>query len=521
MDCQKRIRSFCLSLQKTVWFSKPSSILPVCVLAVFIGNLLFVVTPTVDGQTPQKTQQLVQSLIQELAQADFDQRESAEQQLVEIGSPAVDLLVKELIACKPDVCSRIKRILQACTERCEEEDVFKVLAVLRVRFELPEQRIKPMLENWASQRRAEIIENWRQQGAIVIDTFKGIPNTSVGRKNQKQAKVAWPELKTRSTAELLKLILEGSLEQNKKLVFNSTKGADGFKKSVSMVLKEPVAVTIGENWRGDYSIFDFTQSQSQSVLPINALELQKRDVDNSLLVAIKGHPIISVMLTECSVAADLKEGLPRSVGVLTINGSTDAVEALKAVSDDSQAFNRVAFVNTKFGKKEALALKGVRQLTTIGLTSIDIEKDAFDGLASLGQLRRLKIDRCKFSMAEFIEYRDKKRGDVVVNFIAAKAFLGVSSNQFRGLRRADRIPLEQVEGDCVVTDVVAGEAADRAGMKNGDEILRIGGQKLENFEELRLVVAQYDVGEKVTIEIRRDGKDQTLTVTMGARKESH
>ena len=141
-------------------------------LVVLSGWFFFIAVSVVDGQVPQQGQPQIQQLVKQLAHPDFEQRESAERQLIEIGSRAVDSLLEELIDCKPDVCSRIKRILQLCSEKCDEESLFKVLGVLRLRFEVSDQRIEPLLQRWAFQRRGELVANWREQGVVVNDPFE-------------------------------------------------------------------------------------------------------------------------------------------------------------------------------------------------------------------------------------------------------------------------------------------------------------------------------------------------------------
>ena len=544
MKCQKRTHAGRFSNLPACRL--PASVLPISVLVVFLGILL--VVPVVNAQTAPDTQSQVQLLIQQLGQTDFDQRESAEQQLIEMGAPAADFLIKELINdCKPDLCSRIKRILHGCLERCEKaEDFFKVLAVLRIRYEISEQQIRSLLVRWTFQQRADIVAQWRRLGAVVFDPLEGGANANllgnlegrflnelaqargnliqieILRSKQKastgraQSKVDRSEPENRTTAERLKLVLTGSVEQNKKLVTNFKSGADGFIKSLATMRQEPVTVTIGADWRGGDSVFDF--AKSKAVLPIGSFELQKKVVDDSLLLVLKDHPVRAVTLSECSIAADIKEALPTTVSALSIMGPANLPETLKVISGSNLSLDRIRLVETKFGKQEALALKDLQKLTSLELTKINIGKDGFEGLLPILQLNRLTLDRCKFPTAEFIEYRAKKKGEVVVNF-TAKAFLGVSSNQFRGLRRGNLAPPQQPEDDCIVTEVVPGEAAERAGMKPGDEILRIGGQKLETFDDLRIVIAQFDVGEEVTIQILRDGKEQTLTATLGAHAD--
>ena len=540
MDCQERICFRSHSQRAIVQLIKmPARLMPACMLVVLSGWFFFIAVSVVDGQVPQQGQPQIQQLVKQLAHPDFEQRESAERQLIEIGSPAVDSLLEELIDCKPDVCSRIKRILQLCSEKCDEESLFKVLGVLRLRFEVSDQRIEPLLQRWAFQRRGELVANWREQGVVVNDPFekrgdvlevmgglgqfrlapvrqdfeqRGFAPTPTGLKQPTvvEQKI---EAHTRSNAELIRLVLKGTLEQNKKLVLNSKQGADGFEKKVSMVQKQPVVVTIGENWKGDYSIFDF--DDAPSVLPISGLELQKLEINDTLLSAIKKQPISTVVLTECSVAANLKETLPRSVSSLVIDGSDSSADLLRLVSSESPMLRHLRFEKSKFGEDEALMLRSFGQLTNVDLAKIDLAGSVFDGLAAVRSLRRLDLQRCKFPAAAFNEFKEKRGRSVDVKF-TPQAFLGVSADS-RGI--AAQFPRAQLKGACIITTVVPGEGAERAGMKIGDEVFQMGDYKIADFDELRVVIAQYEVGDEATIKVRRDGKELTLKAKLGSPSE--
>ena len=540
MDCQERICFRSHSQRAIVQLIKmPARLMPACMLVVLSGWFFFIAVSVVDGQVPQQGQPQIQQLVKQLAHPDFEQRESAERQLIEIGSPAVDSLLEELIDCKPDVCSRIKRILQLCSEKCDEESLFKVLGVLRLRFEVSDQRIEPLLQRWAFQRRGELVANWREQGVVVNDPFEkrgdvlevmgGLGQFRLAPVRQdfeqrgfapsptglKQPTVVEQKIEahTRSNAELIRLVLKGTLEQNKKLVLNSKQGADGFEKKVSMVQKQPVVVTIGENWKGDYSIFDF--DDAISVLPISGLELQKLEINDTLLSAIKKQPIGTVVLTECSVAANLKETLPRSVSSLVIDGSDSSADLLRLVSSESPMLRHLRFEKSKFGEDEALMLRSFGQLTNVDLAKIDLAGSVFDGLATVRSLRRLDLQRCKFPAAAFNEFKEKRGRSVDVKF-TPQAFLGVSADS-RGI--AAQFPRAQLKGACIITTVVPGEGAERAGMKIGDEVFQMGDYKIADFDELRVVIAQYEVGDEATIKVRRDGKELTLKAKLGSPSE--
>jgi len=71
------------------------------------------------------------------------------------------------------------------------------------------------------------------------------------------------------------------------------------------------------------------------------------------------------------------------------------------------------------------------------------------------------------------------------------------------------------ENGSLVTSVEDGSAADKAGVKVGDVITRFDGKDTQNTRELRNRVAATAPGTKVKVDIVRNGKPMTLSVTLG------
>jgi S1-C subfamily serine protease len=68
----------------------------------------------------------------------------------------------------------------------------------------------------------------------------------------------------------------------------------------------------------------------------------------------------------------------------------------------------------------------------------------------------------------------------------------------------------------LVTQVVAGSAADRAGIKTGDIITSVNGVAVKSPTELRNTIGLTRVGEKIDVGLLRDGKPQRVTATITA-----
>ena len=92
-----------------------------------------------------------------------------------------------------------------------------------------------------------------------------------------------------------------------------------------------------------------------------------------------------------------------------------------------------------------------------------------------------------------------------------------------------------VEAGLLVTEAVAGAAADKAGVRGGSRVVRIGrysipldgdiiiavgGEAVDSFEELTVYLeTQTSVGDTVPLTIIRDGVEQTIPITLEARPQ--
>lgn len=71
------------------------------------------------------------------------------------------------------------------------------------------------------------------------------------------------------------------------------------------------------------------------------------------------------------------------------------------------------------------------------------------------------------------------------------------------------------ENGALVGGVQPGTPAARAGLRAGDVIVELNGRKVTDSRHFRLMVAQTPPGTKVTLKLLRDGKERSLTATLG------
>ncbi len=81
---------------------------------------------------------------------------------------------------------------------------------------------------------------------------------------------------------------------------------------------------------------------------------------------------------------------------------------------------------------------------------------------------------------------------------------------------AASLGLQKDRGE-IVARVEPGAAAARAGIRQGDVIVKVNGQEVTPDNTLSYIVANLPIGTRVPLEIIRNGKRQTLTVVVGER----
>ena len=73
-------------------------------------------------------------------------------------------------------------------------------------------------------------------------------------------------------------------------------------------------------------------------------------------------------------------------------------------------------------------------------------------------------------------------------------------------------------GEVIVTQVVEGLPAEKAGIVRGDQIVKIGGEKIDNETEISQIT-KANAGKKVEVEIKRDGKTTAKNVEIRAKND--
>jgi serine protease Do/serine protease DegQ len=119
----------------------------------------------------------------------------------------------------------------------------------------------------------------------------------------------------------------------------------------------------------------------------------------------------------------------------------------------------------------------------------------------------IPVNIAKSIMAQIVQYGKVRRG-----------LLGVSISDFSA-DTAKAYGVEAREG-ALVQEVASGSAAEKAGIKVGDIIISVDGEAITNAANLRTTIGVKRSGDKVQLDVLRDGKRRTLTATLDERDSS-
>lgn len=113
----------------------------------------------------------------------------------------------------------------------------------------------------------------------------------------------------------------------------------------------------------------------------------------------------------------------------------------------------------------------------------------------------IPINMAKWVANQLIENGEVRRG-----------YLGVMIQGLNG-PLADKLNIDADAG-ALVAQVIADSPAEKAGLKPGDVVMKLDGEKVNSPKTLQNAVEKIEIGKSYDLEILRDGEKQTLSVTI-------
>lgn len=223
-----------------------------------------------------------------------------------------------------------------------------------------------------------------------------------------------------------------------------------------------------------------------ALLKIDAKELQFLNFGNSDALKV-GEWVIAVgnpfNLTS-TVTAGIVSAKSRSINIL---------------SNQSQSLGIEAFIQTDAavnpGNSGGALVNSRGELVGIN-TAIASQTGSYSG----------------YSFAVPISIAAKVVNDLKEFGVAQRALLGVSIRDIDGALAAEK-NIEKIEG-IYVAGVNTNSAAKEAGIEEGDIILSVNNERVNSVPELQEKISRHRPGDKVTIKVKRLGKEKQFTVTL-------
>ena len=100
-------------------------------------------------------------------------------------------------------------------------------------------------------------------------------------------------------------------------------------------------------------------------------------------------------------------------------------------------------------------------------------------------------------------------------YVTGRAYLGVSTQDVTLRSRSGMWYYSEGTRCVMVEKVVAGSAAEQAGLKAGDLILKLDDVQISTGDGLSAAIGNYKPGDTATLTIQRDGREMTIEVTFG------
>jgi membrane-associated protease RseP (regulator of RpoE activity) len=165
--------------------------------------------------------------------------------------------------------------------------------------------------------------------------------------------------------------------------------------------------------------------------------------------------------------------------------------------------NSIAFVDAKVDSTTLEPLKQLPRIQSLEFRYVELSDEFAEILASLPIRTLLELTGTGIS-ADVVESMRQSLPGLQINH-GKGGFLGV---KWSG-----------VTDVCEIHDVLANSAAESAGLKNGDVIIRVDAAVIKQFEDLQKEITQHIAGDELEIEFLRGGQKKTLKLILG-RKDS-
>ncbi|MBU6293544.1 MAG: Do family serine endopeptidase [Planctomycetes bacterium] len=112
------------------------------------------------------------------------------------------------------------------------------------------------------------------------------------------------------------------------------------------------------------------------------------------------------------------------------------------------------------------------------------------------------------------------KDQLLANGGVKRSYIGVAMQSVQDPALARKLGLPEVRG-AVVNDVVGGAPAEKAGLQPGDVIVGVDGKPVKDSRALQAMIASQQPGREVSLDVVRDGKNQSLKVKLEEQPKAY
>lgn len=496
----------------------------------------------------------IKALISQLDSLNYVERESAANELADIGGLAIGPLALQSLDCSPEQSWRIKKTLEKICTGGDEEVFFRAFGILQLRFDggnvAMSRKMTELQNKWKLKRKQEAIAKLRSKGAIVNDPWENTPqdqNLQLGGfggnmifLNGRPVEMfdddispvttrpkPKPALSEKELRNRIDQILNSDLEETREIVLSNADTPDRVDSFVDP-FDNPIIVN-----QGVFARAGFPRSATSGVTVSLTKDWNGEDQDLESLTAVSQLSEISVI--DVKLSSDALHTITRcpTLSKLILSGRSPSLKEIAGLSWP-ESLREFEFANRMITSELIEACASINTLQKLSFDQCEMQDAVFDELKTLSQLRGLEfkttvinqsmfrsiadlksltslnLSACKFQTRDF-ESLKSQRPELQVSF-TAQAFLGVRGPvEVIRLAGADEVG----PAGCLISEVISGSGADKAGMKIGDVIQSVNRQPIFRFEDLRLHIAQHVPGEKLDVVVQRGEESIDLVVELG------
>ena len=185
-------------------------------------------------------------------------------------------------------------------------------------------------------------------------------------------------------------------------------------------------------------------------------------------------------------------GNPLGLGITVTDGIVSAVNREVTDSDNNsyEAIQTNAAINS--GNSGGALVNSQGQV--IGINTLKVSGEGVEGVGFA-----IPINSTKDITDQLIQYNKVKRPYIGIGGIDVTEELAKQYNLTVG------VYVKELQNFC---------AAEKAGVKVGDVIIKADGQEITNMNELNEIKNKKKIGDKITLTVWRDGKTQDIDVTL-------